>query len=387
MLSVVIESASIVVISLLFGVALLVAWWSFELDLHVALWALSFMAAAVGHGLRISGGIWKPQQELFAMLACHASIASFAFLAWGFRRRARKDARHVYLAWGVSIVVLVWAWMSHGVDWRTDSRIVTGLADAVMVAIIVATLRHARGAGRIARWILAFYGLYAASVGVAAWLARPGGEMSNEAFIAVLSIGTPTGMIGSGILTLLIVSADLARNLRDQARTDALTGLLNRRGTEEGAARLLELASETHPLAVVIADIDRFKSINDRFGHAVGDEVLRRFAQHIRTSVRKGDTAARLGGEEFLLLLPDTNAAEAFRLIDRIRASVPRAFDDMPELGNISSSFGIALAQGTQTFSSTLAHADTALYQSKSDGRDRVTLATANTHQENSLVH
>lgn len=211
MLSTVIESASIVVISLLFGIALLVAWWDFELDFHVALWALSFMPAAVGHGLRISGGIWKSWQELFAMLACHASVAGFAFLAWGFRRRARKHAFGVWIVWALSCLLLVWAWTSHGLDCRTDSRIMTATADAVLVALIVATLAHARGAGRVARWILACYGLYAASVGVAAWLARPGADISDQAFIAVLSIGTPTGMISTGILTLLIVSADLAQ--------------------------------------------------------------------------------------------------------------------------------------------------------------------------------
>jgi diguanylate cyclase (GGDEF)-like protein len=375
MLSTVIESASIVVICLLFGVALLVAWWDFERDLHVALWALSFMAAALGHGFRISGGVWKSSQEFLAMLACHASVAGFALMAWGFRRRAQKGAGLVWMVWAASSLLLACAWAIHGVDWRTDSRVITAGADAALVAFIVATLARARGTGRIARWILALYGLYAASVGVAAWLARPGGEISNEAFIAVLSIGTPTGMIGTGILTLLIVSADLERNLRNQARTDALTGLLNRRGAEDRIALLLEQASEARPLAVVIADIDRFKSVNDRLGHVTGDEVLRRFATHLRTSVRRGDIAARLGGEEFVLLLPDTKADDAVSLTERIRTTVPRAFEDRPELGGISVSFGVALASGSEAFARTLARADAALYQSKSDGRDCVTLA------------
>ncbi|SDD68156.1 hypothetical protein [Paraburkholderia lycopersici] len=140
------------------------------------------MAAAVGHGLRISGGIWKSWQELFAMLACHAWVAGFAFLAWGFRRRARKHAFGVWIVWALSFLLLVWAWTSHSLDCRTDSRIMTATADAALVALIVATLAHA----------------------------RPGADISDQAFIAVLSIGTPTGMIGTGILTLLIVSADLA---------------------------------------------------------------------------------------------------------------------------------------------------------------------------------
>jgi hypothetical protein len=236
---------------------LLVAWWDFELDRHVALWALSFMAAAVGHGLRIGGGIWLEQQELFAMLACHASIASFAFLAWGFRRRAKRSSELVFALWAMSMLLLGVLWIGRGIEWRTLSCIVTGLADG----IIVAALGRPRGTGRTAQWILGLYGVYAASVGFAAWLARPGGEISNRAFIAVLSIGTPTGMIGTGILTLLIVSADLARGLRNQARTDALTGLLNRRGIEEGAQVLLKRNSSARPLMVVIADLDHFKAI------------------------------------------------------------------------------------------------------------------------------
>lgn len=366
MLSNVIASASIVVISLLFGVALLVAWWDFELDRHVALWALSFMAASVGHGLRIGGGIWLPQQELFAMLACHASIASFAFLAWGFRRRATLGSRFVFGLWVLSIVLLSVLWVGHASVWRTGSRIVTGLVDAAMVGIIVATLgRRARGARRVVQWILSLYGLYAASVGVAAWLARPGGEIWNQAFIAVLSIGTPTGMIGTGILTLLIVAADLARGLRNQARVDALTGLLNRRGIEERAEALLKYNSPTHPLVVVIADIDYFKAINDRLGHAAGDEALRRFADHLRVSIRAQDVAGRLGGEEFLLLLPDTDAEHAERLVDAIQAGVSNAVGGVHGLTRVTASFGMTVAHDGQPLSSALARADAALYRSK----------------------
>jgi len=371
-LSTVIASTSIVVISLLFGAALLVAWRNFELDRHVALWALSFISAAVGHGLRTGGGIWLARQELFAMLACHASVASFAFLAWGFRRRAQRGSKLVFGLWAVSIVLLGVFLIGHGIEWRTISRIVTGLADAAMVGIIVATLGRTRGAWRVAQWNLALYGLYAAGVGLAAWLARPGGEISNQAFIAILLIGTPTGMIGTGILTLLIVSADLARELRKQARTDALTGLLNRRGIEERAAILLQRSSLTHPLIVVIADLDHFKIVNDRFGHAAGDEALRRFAGHLRASIHTQDVAGRLGGEEFLLLLPDTNAQNAEQLVDAIRAGVPNALGGVHVSHRVTASFGMTIAQNGVSFSEALARADEALYHSKQSGRDRI---------------
>lgn len=376
MLSAVIESASIVVISLFFGFALLIAWREFTLQRHVALWAVSFIAAAFGHGLRIAGGLLPHLQGWFAMLACHASVASFACLAWGFQDRAKRGAGLVFACWATSIVVLLAAWLSHGMDWRTDSRIMTAVSDAVMVGIIVLTMRPTNGTGRLARRILTLYGLYIASVGVAAWLARPGGDIPDSAFIVVLSIGTPTGMIGSGILTLMIVAADLARGLRNQARTDVLTGLLNRRGLDDEAKMALRGADATHANAVVVtADLDHFKTINDRFGHAAGDEVLKSFARLLRTMVRPEDVVGRTGGEEFVVLLLNIGRDDALRRIEAIRAAVPTTLTTVPSLEQVTASFGMAVVQHGQSFDSTLARADAALYESKRNGRDRVTLA------------
>ncbi|WP_114240397.1 diguanylate cyclase [Dyella sp. C9] len=375
MLSSLITSGSIVVISLMFGVALLVAWWRFGLERHAALWSSSFMAATVGHGLRTSGQIWPSQQELFAMLACHASVASFALLAWGFRWRVSAPSRGVKAGWLLAVAALIWVWVDHQPTWRATSRILTAAGDAYMVAWIVATLWRKRGIGALARWIMIFYGLYVIGVGVAAELAKPGGLISDRAFIFVLSIGTPTGMIGTGVMTLLIVASDLAKGLRQQARTDALTGLLNRRGVDETMQSLLGVAGRMDPLTVVVADLDHFKDINDRLGHAAGDEVLLRFAQHLKISLRARDVVARIGGEEFVLLLPQTGAAEAMGLVERLQRSVPAAFTEYTSFGRISASFGVTQMRDGETFDAALARADEALYQSKHEGRDRATHA------------
>jgi diguanylate cyclase (GGDEF)-like protein len=382
MLSTVIASASIVVISLLFGIGLLVAWWQFDLQRHVAYWALSFMASALGHGLRIAGGIWVAEQSLFAILACYASVASFALLAWGFRYRAGRGARWVMVCWVASFAVLMAAWLAHGIDWRMISRIVTAVGDAALVAIIVVTLRPARGPGLIVQWTMGAFGLYVASVGVAAWFARPGGEIPDAAFIAVLSVGTPTGMIGTGILTLLIVSADLAKKLRKQATTDALTGLLNRRGLDEDAAGLLGPRRRSNPVVLVVADLDHFKSINDSFGHAAGDDVLCGFARHLRASTRPGDLVARSGGEEFVLLLPRTSVEEALVLVETLRQNPPVFSIAVSGLGPVTASFGVVLMQPGEPLVDALARADTALYQSKRDGRDRITVG----HRDQSVT-
>lgn len=380
MLSAVIVSANVVVSSLFFGFALLIAWREFNLQRHVALWAVSFIAAAMGDGLRIGGGLLPHQQALFAMLACHASVASFACLAWGFQDRAKRGAQLVLGCWAVAILVLASAWLSQGIDWRTDwrtdSRIMTAASDAVMIGIIVLTMRPTGGSGRLARWTLALYGVYIACVGAAAWLARPGGEIADATFIVVLSIGTPTGIIGSGIVTLLIVAADLARGLRNQARTDALTGLLNRRGLDGEAKIALRSAEASRSSSVVVtADLDHFKAINDRYGHAAGDQVLKAFARLLRTMVRPEDVVGRTGGEEFVVLLLNIAEEDALRRVETIRAAVPSALDTVPGVERVTASFGIAVVQRGQSFDSALARADAALYESKRNGRDRATIA------------
>ena len=127
----------------------------------------------------------------------------------------------------------------------------------------------------------------------------------------MISIATLTGI---GALSLALNQWRLAQNHRRDALTDAQTGLLNRRALFDAYS---EVAAET---AVIVFDLDRFKGVNDKFGHAVGDEVLARFAAAIKRNVRDTDTAARLGGEEFAVLLPGATAETGAIIAERIRA-------------------------------------------------------------------
>ncbi len=376
MLSTVVTSLSIVVVSLLFGVSLLVAWRQFGLKQHAMIWALSFMSSAIGHGLRIVGGLMPEQQYLTAMLACHASIGSFALLAWGFRLRAGRDNRGVAITWIVSTLFILVAWAFQLTEWRMFSRMATAIADAAFVGIIVYTLRGATGIALTVRRILTVYGLYISSVAIAAWLARAGGEIADASFIVVLSIGTPTGMIGTGILTLMIVAADLAKELKRQARHDYLTGVLNRRGFEEKVERRIALRHTPRGI-VVVTDIDRFKTVNDRFGHAAGDIVIKRFADHIDSFAGVDHLAARMGGEEFALFLSRADMKDALKLVETIREGVPALFADCDSDLPITASFGLAVINPGESFSSAYARADVALYQAKNTGRNRTMVADA----------
>ncbi|MEB2845638.1 diguanylate cyclase [Rhizobiales bacterium RZME27] len=376
MLSALITSSSLAIASLLIGFALFVAWWQFGRRIHALIWAFSFMAATIGHGARIIGGPLSGHNDLLAMLACHASVASFAFLAWGFGLRAGRDNRLTFAFWGVATLALLLCYfMIGGAEGRMLNRIITAGADAAMVAIIVATIKAASRRALMLRFLFVGYGAYICSVAATAWLARDGGMIGGPVFFAVLSIGTPTGMIATGLLTLLIVAADLAEELRRQAIADPLTGLLNRRGLEQQVAPIFASSRAVRrPLVVVLADIDHFKSINDQLGHAAGDAVIRAFAAHLHSIGRKGDLVARIGGEEFALVLPGREVHEAVALVESLREGVPAALRGIASADRITASFGIALVSDGETFEVTLGRADTALYRSKKGGRNAVTL-------------
>ena len=168
----------------------------------------------------------------------------------------------------------------------------------------------------------------------------------------------------------------------EMAITDALTGLHNRRYMERHLGTLVEQATlRGKPLSVLILDIDHFKSVNDTYGHDVGDEVLREFAARIRKNVRGIDLTCRLGGEEFVVIMPDTDAGVASIVAERIRARVagePFPIQKGSRAIDITVSIGMAQCRLSDDGAEPLVkRADQALYQAKRSGRNRVVLDAA----------
>jgi diguanylate cyclase (GGDEF)-like protein/putative nucleotidyltransferase with HDIG domain len=163
----------------------------------------------------------------------------------------------------------------------------------------------------------------------------------------------------------------LIGRLSDAARTDSLTSLLNRRGFEELFETELERARRSgRPLSVIVGDLDAFKAVNDRFGHAAGDRALERLSGILQAVKRRIDTAARIGGEEFAVIAPDTDHHAAYILAERMRREVRDSFATEP--------FPLTISLGIATFprhgataESLIGGADEALYAAKKLGRDR----------------
>jgi len=159
-----------------------------------------------------------------------------------------------------------------------------------------------------------------------------------------------------------------------QARTDQLSGLLNRRSLE---AQVNELSQDNRAYVVAFGDLDHFELLNDVHGHDAGDRALRLFARVLRDSVRPSDIPARYGGEEFVTVLPDCAVADAIRVVERVRKRLGVALEagSVPEY---TVSFGIAANEGGMTFSQTVELADQALLEAKRAGRDRIMVRNTN---------
>lgn len=206
--------------------------------------------------------------------------------------------------------------------------------------------------------------------GQARWLADAAVELKGGP-------GISTGSIG--FLQDITERKQVEEALREQSVRDPLTGLFNRRYLEETLERELNRAERrNHPLGVIMIDIDRFKRFNDTYGHAAGDELLRNLSSHMLQHIRGADIACRYGGEEFILILPETSLEVTVDRADHIRADFNRLQAQHSNRTMISGTLSIGVAvfpDHGSTSAAVLRAADAALYRAKREGRDRVVVA------------
>ena len=170
---------------------------------------------------------------------------------------------------------------------------------------------------------------------------------------------------------VLMAKEQADERFRLLAKKDSLTGAWNRAYMQEMALQeMIRHKRYGHPVSLIMADIDHFKKINDRFGHLSGDEALREFARVVQSCIRSSDALGRWGGEEFLLILPNSALTNAVELAERIRCELAK--HNFPDIHKITASFGVAVYQQGEKWEHWLHRTDMALYRAKAMGRDRV---------------
>ncbi|HEY0957627.1 MAG TPA: GGDEF domain-containing protein [Roseateles sp.] len=321
-----------------------------------------------------------PQPHLLAWLALAATgwLVSLALLAW-LRRDGPDLGRHG--RWLLAVAAI------DGACWGAVLTLMVG-PDPALNAFLAALLCGvaAINAPVYVMRIQVFYMLCAALwlAALAGLLRLPGRTVLDIALGLALFLGLlcyfmhgVAARVVEGIrlqlanAALTVQLGEALAAMEHQAATDALTGLPNRRSLDRALAAQLALAQrEGRPLSLLMLDLDHFKAVNDTHGHAVGDAVLRSFAQRVQAQLRPSDVCARYGGEEFVVLLSGTAELLAVHAAERLR----RAVADSPLVPGVSItvSVGVACWQTGKDAATLLARADAAMYAAKRAGRNRV---------------
>jgi diguanylate cyclase (GGDEF)-like protein len=319
-----------------------------------------------------------PAQAAFWTVTIGGALSAACF-ALAFARRWNRYSRDRYLTlpqlFGASCIALVAAAQSPAVAMP--------MAAVLFIVFAFAALRMTSRQLLFA-WAGITVGLAAVMASAPTPPALPAATPLQAALSTIwlaLSLGRCAlfGLYGAGLRRQLVQRgrelADATGRMERLAMRDALTGALNRRAIMEALDVALDTVdANAGPLAVALVDLDHFKGINDRFGHPVGDDVLRRFVTVAARSLRVSDRIGRWGGEEFLVVLPASGGAEAARMVaDRLREAV--AAHPWSEFGaelEVTVSVGVALARPGMTQGELLGRADLSLYRAKRAGRDRV---------------
>jgi diguanylate cyclase (GGDEF)-like protein len=371
-------------VSFVSGLFLVMHWWQAREDCAALAWGTASCGAGVG----------------IALLAMHAVLPDFASTVvgplildvcaawiWAATRIFNRGSVKRYplaaavAAW-IVIVILVGA--------TGYERFAAALGLGISASLYVAAANEfwlARGERLRGRWPIIFLlTLYAISIfllAVEVCLVRPLSETPSTSWLGVIDF---VGLIyaGGSAISLVTMLKDRSEiKHRAAALIDPLTGLANRRFFMDTAQRMFDKhAGDDAPISVLAFDLDRFKKINDTFGHPTGDHVLRIFADLVSRTVRPSDIAGRMGGEEFALALPGCSADAALAIARRIRSSFQEEayFVDGRPVG-ATVSVGVAtVPEHGASLAEIIASSDIALYRAKDLGGNRVILAAPNSH-------
>ncbi len=323
---------------------------------------LAIALVALAHAITQAALGWQPLP--LPMLAWEIS-AGVALSALALQYRDTASLRRRVLISSLFLVLLIILLLEPGTQWR----------EMPLMSLAGFLLLPVTGLPLLVRPSVAFIGLGACTAVVAALVFRvvdiPAAERMAFGFYYVLSV--TAGLVLRRARGNLAVRMDKrVESLWQRAVTDPLTGLLNRNGwlnlAETAMQDALDAGKEP---AVLFIDVDHFKLVNDRHGHQAGDELLRELGAIIDARIGPGQYSARLGGEEFACLLPDSSAAHAERFAQRLASD----YRDRAKTFSSTLSIGVSTHQPGDLLNDMLARADAALYEAKHRGRDQVVVA------------
>jgi diguanylate cyclase (GGDEF)-like protein len=370
-------------VEVILGLLLLFAWVQNTAIRAVAWWGFAHLLRAASVVLF---GLYGSAPDLITIDLANAILfTAFAFTWTGARVFDHLRPQPILLFAGAAL----WLVLCRIPAVQSSFSIRVLLSSGIITAYIWATAYEfwrGRSEPLVSRWpaifmLFAHGALYLLRTPFGAML--PWSPTSNEVFesvwLTVLSFEALLFTISIAFILLAMAKERAEYSHKTAALIDPLTGIANRRAfLQDGEAQLKRQAADPRSFAVMLLDLDNFKSINDRFGHAVGDRVLQLFAQVGERCMRRTDLFGRLGGEEFAAMLFDTTRERAAAIAEEIRsdfAALTAEVEGRPVVATVS--IGIVISHdGVLDLSALLAHADHALYRAKDNGRNRIEIAS-----------
>ncbi len=325
---------------------------------------------------------FTPVPRLFAVGAFASVLAGFCLLRFGlglfYGVPAKPSALSAFFIASVALDLAIYdlprGTLQHAFFYQTPFFLIqawTALAiirsprrsyaDRILIGFLVLNALH---------FLVKIYAAMAAGAGATAsdYLQSPFALISQALGAALI--------VGTGVAILGVMVKDIVDKARASSEIDALSGLWNRRGFIERVTPLLQSRSANGPGALILTDLDRFKGVNDTYGHHAGDEVIRQFARVLLDLMPSRAAAARLGGEEFAVFLSGVDLADARVVAQGMRAAIAATpIVGLPETATITASFGVAAIAPGESLEMALQRADKALYVAKAAGRNRVECA------------
>ncbi|MDH5631604.1 MAG: GGDEF domain-containing protein [Gammaproteobacteria bacterium] len=325
----------------------------------------------------------KILRDLFVGMSNSVSMAGYILLWTGLRRFYKKTVISYSVLLQLALLFFLVTSMATATPYAPDWRVISStIAIVIVIGLIVSELLGGSSTGNPAvRMIIG-----ALAVLFLAILSRPllmyGGSLNFvEANTLASKILSASSILVCIVLTpsiILLTNERISERLRELAIKDSLTGILNRRAFFEYAERYIaDLNRHAVTMAVCLIDLDHFKQVNDNHGHAMGDQILSRFADLARSFIRETDLFGRYGGEEFAFIFRNSTKEQAAEIIERLRFACNRIQPGAGS-GGIEFSAGLCDVSGPDPearIDRLLDLADQALYQAKRDGRNRVVLA------------
>lgn len=364
--------------SLVFSATFFLLWRHRPEQRYIGLLSLSFLALGIGFALLYFTLYSITFSRLLSNLLLIAGAAGFALGSLS-RLGRRPPLRALGIVTGIGFAVFLWfLYVDHDITMRIYAINFTVAAIMLVMAVEMRKARAPKLIDKLLSWQLYFWSAtFVIRPLVVVWIDGPYEDYAtfhDSLYWITLIYSASLFLLLFPLMQITAIALDVMDALKRDSFTDSLSGLLNRRGFEDGAKDVLrQVRRRSLPVSIILCDLDRFKAINDTYGHACGDEVIVEFARCLRRVAGPDHLAGRLGGEEFAILLEGATLATARLVAEKIRASLSGSpISGLPAELRVSASFGIAEQEAREELGCLLRRADAALYDAKKTGRDRV---------------